>query len=85
MSPSHTIRRRAHVPLDPDETVGTPELVFTELILQILNCIYEIAIHSRTFTHKYRVVKSISFIFDEKLGCFWVFLLLRKMQEYLKT
>jgi hypothetical protein len=26
-----------------------PELVFTEIILQILYCIYEIAIHSRIF------------------------------------
>jgi hypothetical protein len=28
---------------------ASPELVFTELIIQILYCIYEIAINSRAF------------------------------------
>jgi hypothetical protein len=46
------------------------ELVFTELIFQILYWIYEIAIHRHRFTYLYSFVKSIFFLFGGELGCF---------------
>jgi hypothetical protein len=49
-------------------------LVFTELILQILYWIEEIAFHSGAFLLDVptfnRFVKSISFLFGGALGCF---------------
>jgi hypothetical protein len=56
------------------DRIGSAELVFTELILQILYWIYEIAIHSPIFIlnlpTKFNVSTSILLIFGGKLGCF---------------
>jgi hypothetical protein len=56
-----------------------PKLVFTELILQILYWIYEIAIHSNIFfigfAYKYRVMK---YIFLREIGLFLVCLTVEK-------
>jgi hypothetical protein len=52
----------------------TPELVFTELILQILYWIYEIAIHSRVFQLDLPTTivlgNPILVIFGGEFGCF---------------